>query len=84
VAAARWLRRWRQRDIVTSAAAWRWRGGGGSAAARQRDSATARRSLAAVRQRQRQWLQRVWKRKRVSVSYGTSKFDYTFSFYYSI
>jgi len=30
VAAARWLRRWRQRDIVTSAAAWRLRGGGGS------------------------------------------------------
>jgi hypothetical protein len=42
VAAARWLRRWRQRNIVTSAAAWRWRGGGGSAAARQRDVAWRR------------------------------------------
>jgi hypothetical protein len=30
VAAARWLRRWRQRDIVTSVAAWRLRGSGGS------------------------------------------------------
>jgi hypothetical protein len=40
VVAARWLRQWRQRDIVTSAAAWLQRGGGGSE--------TAQRSLAAV------------------------------------
>ena len=42
MAAARWLRQWRQCNIVTSATAWQRRGGGGSAAARQRGVAWRR------------------------------------------